>query len=257
MEWWNGMDGSDQNLVKFVLVGTAIVAVLVGWLIIRRIKQGRLRVAFAQTYGLELPKNCCVRMDKPSINSLVLAYPYVDGTRTNYVGSSNGWSSGGHGASYGTPYGPGTSYGSSYGLGSSTPLYSSESPQYFYNSGRSCSGFSSGTATTTETVCRPYSELAIDSYVVGFADPFSAYKAALFLRGTGHKIMPCMEERSKEGRANAKDVDAGNRKNSGVAGSSVILTADDIMRNVEPRFRSGLSGCYRELMDYEASRGLL
>lgn len=91
MEWWNGMDGSDQNLVKFVLVGMAIVAVLVGWLIIRRIKQGRLREAFTQTYGLELPKNCRVRMDKPSINSLVLAYPYVDGTRTNYTDRHTGW----------------------------------------------------------------------------------------------------------------------------------------------------------------------
>ncbi|MCD6620092.1 hypothetical protein, partial [Aeromonas veronii] len=111
------------------------------------------------------------------------------------------------------------------------------------------------------TVCYPYSELTIDNYIVRFKNPFDAYKVTLQLRDLGHKIMPCMEERIKANQQ-ATDTINGNDttgdSSASTRGSSlVVLTPDDIMARIEPRFVSTMSSHYRDLVEYETSRDLL
>lgn len=234
------MDNNEKFTFWVVIIGVLILIGCFAYIIIRNIKQKKKREAFSQNYNIDLPKNCLVdaRRDAGTINTLVLAYPYVDGQRTNYSGLNNGLSTG--------------SYGASYGIGS---------PQYSYNSGRGYSGFSTGNATTQDTVSYPYSELTIDNYTVRFKDPFVAYKSALQLRDLGHKIMPCMEEKIKMSQQvpdtiNGNDATGDPSASTGES-SLVVLTPDDIMAKVEPRFVSTMSSHYRDLMEYEASRDLL
>lgn len=234
------MDNNEKFTFWVVIIGVLILIGCFTYIIVRNIKQKKKREAFSQNYNIDLPKNCLLdaRRDAGTINTLVLAYPYVDGQRTNYSGLNNGLSTG--------------SYGASYGIGG---------PQYSYNSGRGYSGFSTGNATTQDTVCYPYSELTIDNYIVRFKNPFDAYKVTLQLRALGHKIMPCMEEKIKESQQ-APDTINGNDATGGSSASArgsslVVLTPDDIMARIEPRFVSTMSSYYRDLVEYETSRDLL
>lgn len=222
-----------------VAIGVIILICCFTYIIARNIKQKRKREAFSQAYGIDLPKDCLVnpQKDAGSVNTLILAYPYVNGQRTGYSGLNSGFSTGNYGVSYGNG-----------------------SPQYIYNNRTGYSGFSTGSSTTQDTICHPYSELTIDSYTVEFKNPFSAYKAVLKLRNMGHKIMPCMEEKIKSDWKSSNPTDGSNDAEaffSSTAESSIVLTPDDIMVRVEPRFVSDMSPYYRDLMEYEASKNLV
>lgn len=96
------------------------------------------------------------------VNTLILAYPYVDGSQGSHTSTGSGYFIGGT-ASYPMSGGPSAVNGTTTGNG-------------FY------SGTSFGSSTVRNNVKQPLSELRIGGYLLGFNDPFTAYKTTLGLR---------------------------------------------------------------------------
>lgn len=239
------MDHTNQMFMIAAMGGMVLMVVLLAVQYMKKRKQNQLRGSFSQTYGVSLPDQCIVRQlpEDSTVNTLILAYPYVDGSQGSHTSTGSGYFIGG--TSYPMSGGPSAVTGTTTGNG-------------FY------SGTSFGSSTVRDNVKQPLSELRICGYLLGFNDPFTAYKTTLELRSHGVEIHPCMEETAKVERVRDTGTaltngggDARNGLNDGDADPDLILTPNDIMSFIDPRFKTIMAGPYRSLMDYEARRGLI